>query len=96
MTEELGELTRAVLRGQSKKDVEDELGDILYVMEGFCQLFGYDLQAGVERVVHKNDGKHRGDFSRAAGGKVQQRSRSVSAKQGKPVRRSFRRKSQGA
>jgi NTP pyrophosphatase (non-canonical NTP hydrolase) len=80
MTEELGELMRAVLRGQSKEEVEDELGDMLYVMAGFCQLFGYDLQAGVERVVRKNDVKHRGDFSPAAGGKVQRRSQSARKK----------------
>lgn len=70
MLEEIGELTRAVLRRQSKAEIESELGDIIYVMEGFCQLFGYDLWAGVERVVHKNDGKRRGRFAPRGEGKI--------------------------
>ena len=91
MMEEMGELTRAVLRGQSKAEVENELGDILYVMEGFCQLFVYDLRAGVERVVRKNDGKQRGDFSRAAGGKVQQTSEPARGKKSRSRQPSSRR-----
>lgn len=70
MLEEMGELTRAVLRRQSKAEIEGELGDIIYVMEGFCQLFGYDLWAGVERVVRKNDGKRRGRFAPRGEGKI--------------------------
>jgi NTP pyrophosphatase (non-canonical NTP hydrolase) len=70
MLEEMGELTRAVLRRQSKTEVENELGDIVYVMEGFCQLFGYELWAGVERAICKNDSKRRKRFNPASGGKV--------------------------
>lgn len=70
MLEEMGELTRAVLRRQSKAEIESELGDIIYVMEGFCQLFGYDLWAGLERVVRKNDGKRRGRFAPRGEGKI--------------------------
>lgn len=70
MLEEIGELTSAVLRRQSKAEIENELGDIIYVMEGFCQLFGYDLWAGVERTVSKNDGKRRGRFAPRGEGKI--------------------------
>ena len=91
MMEEMGELTRAVLRGQSKADVENELGDILYVVEGFCQLFGYDLRAGVERVIRKNDGKQRGRFSTAGVGKVRQISEPANKKKTKLRQPSSRR-----
>jgi len=70
MLEEIGELTRAVLRRQPKAEIENELGDIIYVMEGFCQLFGYDLWAGVARTIRKNDGKHRGRFGPRGEGKI--------------------------
>ena len=70
MLEEIGELTRAVLRRQSKMEVENEMGDIIYVMEGFCRLFGYDLWAGVERTVRKNDGKRRSRFAPRGEGKI--------------------------
>lgn len=91
MMEEMGELTRAVLRGESRAEVENELGDILYVMEGFCQLFGYDLRAGVERVIRKNDGKQRGRFHVAGGGKVQHASEPALGKKSKSREPSSRR-----
>lgn len=73
MLEELGELTRAVLRNEPKMEIENELGDIIFVMEGFCQLFDYDLSAGVKRTIRKNDGKHRDQFGPGESGKVQRK-----------------------
>jgi NTP pyrophosphatase (non-canonical NTP hydrolase) len=70
MMEELGELTHAVLRDQPKEEIEGELGDLLYLMEGFCQLFGYDLSAGAEQTIRKNDGKKPRQFGAPDGKKV--------------------------
>jgi len=70
LTEEVGELTSAVLKGRAKAAVEDEVGDILYVLHGFCELFGYNLRQGVERTISKNDQKQPGRFGKSRSGKI--------------------------
>ncbi|HEU4414680.1 MAG TPA: MazG nucleotide pyrophosphohydrolase domain-containing protein [Candidatus Angelobacter sp.] len=80
LAEELGELTRAVLRDESKVAVEDELGDMVFVMEGFCRLFGCDLNAGIERTIQKNDRKRRTSFSPAKSGKIRATQRHAGGK----------------
>jgi len=70
LAEEVGELASAVLKGKEKPAVEDEIGDIIYVLQGFCELFGYDLWAGVERTISKNDQKTRRGFAKSRAGKI--------------------------
>jgi len=70
LAEEVGELASAILKGEEKLAVEDEIGDIVYVLQGFCELFGYDLWAGVERTISKNDQKRRRGFAKSKAGKI--------------------------
>ncbi|MGC2697470.1 MAG: MazG nucleotide pyrophosphohydrolase domain-containing protein [Candidatus Angelobacter sp.] len=85
MAEEFGELTRAVLRDQPKAGIENELGDMVFVMEGFCRLFGYDLNAGIERIIRKNDGKQRKHFRPGESGKIRATQKNAGGKkQGRP------------
>ena len=85
LAEELGELTRAVLRDEPATEIENELGDMVFVMEGFCRLFGCDLNAGIERTIQKNDRKQKKDFRPAKSGKIRARQKNAGGKkQGRP------------
>ena len=70
LMEEVGELTRSTLKDDSVEAIEGECGDIIYVLQGFCELFGYDLWAGVERTMTKNDRKTRQDTTESKVGKI--------------------------
>jgi len=70
LTEEIGELTRSVLRDDPAEKIEGECGDIIYVLQGFCELFGYDLWGGIERTIQKNDLKTPRASSEARSGKI--------------------------
>ncbi len=70
LMEEVGELTKSVLRDDPPQQIESECGDILYVLQGFCELFGYDLWSGVQGTMRKNDLKTPATNAKSSSGKV--------------------------
>ncbi|MFD2371740.1 nucleotide pyrophosphohydrolase [Brevibacillus sp. GCM10020057] len=62
MTEEVGELAREInhyygekpkKRDEGEKTVEEELGDVLFIVICFANSLGIDLQEAFDRIMHK-------------------------------------------
>ncbi|KQL49322.1 nucleotide pyrophosphohydrolase [Brevibacillus choshinensis] len=62
MTEEVGELAREInhfygekpkKRDEGEKTVEEELGDVLFIVICFANSLGIDMQEAFDRIMHK-------------------------------------------
>ncbi|MGN7468973.1 nucleotide pyrophosphohydrolase [Brevibacillus sp. SAFN-007a] len=62
MTEEVGELAREInhyygekpkKKDEAEKTVEEELGDVLFIVICFANSLGIDLQEAFDRIMHK-------------------------------------------
>lgn len=62
MTEEVGELAREInhfygekpkKKDEGEKTVEEELGDVLFIVICFANSLGIDLQEAFDRIMHK-------------------------------------------
>lgn len=57
LTEEHGELVQAYLKGKGPEKEVEELLDCIYVLLGYAETAGLDVQHGLRKVREKNNNK---------------------------------------